>query len=283
MRNSIYLLIAATVISFSSCTEKVDFDLNSDENSRLVVEANLSDQPKVHTVKLTRTSSYYESQPAPKEKGAIVTFFDGTSYHSLNETSPGNYQTASNYKGEIGKNYTLNITTKNGDSYSATSFLASVAAVDSISYDVEIGENDDDEEVPFIYFYHYGKEPAGEGNNYMWLVDINGIDFTNKVVDIPYATDELVDGNYINGLEIYGVSYEKLDTTVNQLNVNIEFHSISRPYYDFLVAMEIETDEPGGLFSAPPANIPSNISNGGLGFFRVSAVRELNMIITDFK
>jgi hypothetical protein len=48
--------------------------------------------------------------------------------------------------------------------------------------------------------------------------------------------------------------------------------SISKAYYDFLTALMIETVWRGTPWDGPPANIPGNISNGGKGFFRASAV-----------
>ena len=40
-------------------------------------------------------------------------------------------------------------------------------------------------------------------------------------------------------------------------------------YYYFIDAVNEETGIQVPLFSGPPANVPSNISNGAKGFFRV--------------
>ena len=74
-----------------------------------------------------------------------------------------------------------------------------------------------------------------------------------------------------NEFEFQEILLEELPNT-DTLKVTVEMHSISRKYYDFLVAIALETEFNGDLFSGPPANIPSNISNGGLGFFIASAV-----------
>jgi len=271
MRNYLYAIIGLLIIMFaSSCQEKVDFDLNIDENARLVVEGSITDQTKAHEVILTRTSSYYENQAAPKETGATVTIFDGTSYHSLTETSAGVYKTSPTYKGEVGKTYTLNITTKNGQNYSSNSKLESVAPIDSVLFYVDINDAKEESEGSLI-FAHFGSEPKGVGNNYMWLVDINDTSFTEDIKDLAFVTDEFVDGNYIAGFEFQQIEFENLPTG-DTLKVTVEMHSISRAYYDFSLAILLETQYNGGLFSGPPANIPSNISDGGLGFFRASAV-----------
>jgi len=267
MKNYLCILFAILIISLSSCKEKVDFDLNTDENARLVVEGSVTDQAKAHVVNLTRTSSYYENQPAPRETGATVTLFDGETYHNLVEAASGIYKTAATYKGEIGKTYTLNIVTKDGQSYSSSSKLESVASIDSVLFETKIYEEGDE----FLVMKHYGEEPSGVGNNYMWLVDINGFNYTEDVASTSFVTDELVDGNYIDGFEFKEIHLFDLPLD-DTLKFTIEMHSISRDYYDFLSAIILETEFTGELFSGPPANIPSNISNGGLGFFRASAV-----------
>jgi hypothetical protein len=276
MKYSNYILLILITVILSACSEVIDFDLNDQENSRLVVEGNITDQTKEHTVKLTRTSSYYENEPAPKETGANVTISDGVSLHTLTETSPGIYQTASNYKGEIGKTYTLDITTTNNDFYTASSTLTSVSHIDTILVDLQEGMKggggDEDEDSEFVLaLKHYGPEPATTGNNYMWLVTLNDINKTETVTDITFVTDEFVNGNYIADFNIHEIDVEEVPL-VDTLRLNVELHSISREYHDFLLAIFLETEYNGTLFSGPPANIPSNISNGALGFFRASAV-----------
>lgn len=273
MKNLTYILLIVTSCLFISCDKVIDFDLNDQENSRLVVEGNITDQTKIHTVKLTRTSSYYEDQAAPKETGAIVTIFDGTSTHILteNNSSPGVYETSPTYKGVIGKTYTLNITTANNDNYTASSTLTSVAPIDSVHIDLQKGFKSEEPEDYVLAIKHFGPEPATIGNNYMWFVTLNNINITETVSDIMFVTDEFVNGNYISGFNIHEIIVEEVPV-VDTLRFNVEIHSISREYHDFLLAIVLETEYNGGLFSGPPANIPSNISNGALGFFRASAV-----------
>ena len=279
MKKLTYIIAVLSIFTFYSCEEKIDFDLNNQENSRLVVEGSITDQAKAHVVKLTRTTSYYENQPAPKETGATVTISDGTSTHTLTETSAGVYETAPTYKGEIGKSYTLEITTKDNDSYSATSTIYSVAPIDTIGAIYEEGYHEGGAYYHGGYtLMHFGPEPAGIGNNYMWLVDLNGKSLTKNVSEITFVTDEFVDGNYINGFEFHFIDELDADSILaleDTLKLTVEMHSISRGYYEFMLAIMLETDWRGGLFDGPPANIPSNISNGALGYFRASAVSSM--------
>jgi len=273
MMNSATIKIAILltfVIVMVSCRKDIDFELNNEINSRLVVDGGITDQQKAHRIELTRTSSYYENQVAPKETGATVTISDGSTTFPLSEISDGVYETGINVKGVIGKNYTLNINTKDGKSYTASAQLNSVSAIDTITFEyvskiVQGGVQKDGYELK-----HWGQESSAIGNCYMWLVYVDNELATNKINDIRFVKDDFVNGNYIVNFPIYIIESAVVDT----VDVRVEMHSISLPYYEFLSAIRIETSSGLGLFDGPPANIPSNISNGALGWFEASAVSE---------
>ena len=41
----------------------------------------------------------------------------------------------------------------------------------------------------------------------------------------------------------------------------------------------LETEWRGGLFDSPPANVPSNVSNGALGYFGAAGRSEYTIVI----
>ncbi len=51
-------------------------------------------------------------------------------------------------------------------------------------------------------------------------------------------------------------------------------YAISEPHYRFLRAMLLETEYYGGFFGSVRASVPTNITNGGLGFFSACSVKE---------
>lgn len=273
------LVIVLITIGLASCSEKIDFELNNEENSRLVVEGSITDQQKAHSVRLTRTSSYYENQPAPTETGATVSITDGTTTFPLTESSPGFYETDTTVQGVVGNTYTLNITTKDAESYTASSILAPVSTIDTVLYHFvdQIG-NAGVQEVGYELL-HFGPEPLGLGNNYMWLTYVNDTLVTKEIKNIMFVNDEFVDGNYILGFGFYVIQRTLAPT--DTLNVKVEMHSISRDYYEFLFSAMLETTWRGSLFDGPPANVPSNVDNGALGFFRASAVSSINIKVVE--
>lgn len=254
-----YIFIAGL---FASCSEKINFDLNSDENKRLVADAFLTDEGVKQQIQLSRTTSYYYNQPAPPEENATVSITDGIRTINFTEVSPGIYETPQADSGMVGNTYTLNITTSDNQNYTATSDLKRVADIDSISYDYSTYWEE-------YVLYFYGKEPAGKGDYYMWQVYIDGQLDNDTLNEVVFSEDDYVDGATIPGLEFYYIPPGKLkDTSL----VTVKMLSISKDYYDYILASLLETEWRGGPFDGPPANIPTNINNGAVGFFNTSAV-----------
>ena len=52
----------------------------------------------------------------------------------------------------------------------------------------------------------------------------------------------------------------------------IRKYALSNEYAEYLRAVLLETKWRGGFLDSQPANVPSNFSNGALGFFSVCAV-----------
>ena len=62
--------------------------------------------------------------------------------------------------------------------------------------------------------------------------------------------------------------------------LTLEMISISRVQYDFYANFLYQTELSGNPFaSAPPANIPTNLSEGARGFFQVSRLSTAQMVL----
>ena len=95
MKYNILTIGVLSVVLGTACTEKMDIDLNEGENNRLVVEGYISTDTMQHSVRLTRSTSYFYNQPAAPEEGATVTISDseGNIFPLTYDESTGNYLT----------------------------------------------------------------------------------------------------------------------------------------------------------------------------------------------
>ncbi len=266
----IYLLI-------SSCSEIIDMNLNSANNNRLVVEGRITDELKIQWLRLSRTSDYFVNQQANAEIGAIVSISNEDTLFNLSDiNNNGFYTTNKAIAGVPGKTYVLNILLTDGESYTAESFLKPILPMDSINYQYRKTDNPFDDKL----YYHinlFVQEPEPIGDYYLWELFIDGIHESDTLRKKTFISDEYINGSYVANAPIYILEDTKImkDTSM----VKIQMLSISKDEYDFKFAILLETDYSGAGFNGPPANIPSNISNGAVGYFGASAVVEDSVLV----
>lgn len=256
----------------TACKEKIDLELKS-TYVRLAIEGTVTDETKRHSVLITETSNYFANEPQPKVSGAIVTIDDGSSVVTLTETSPGVYQTDSTYAGLPGRTYTLNVKYKS-EEYSASCLLKPVGVIDSVSFAKDVFEPTKSS------INLWAQEPATTGDYYTWLYYINGKLESDTLTEISFASDEMVNGNYMPGYPVFTAEFAIGDT------ITLEMRSINKDYYDFLNAFFSEVFGAGNPFSGPPSNVKGNIKNLTnkdkvvMGYFLASSVSKRTQIAT---
>lgn len=276
----VYYISILLVLIIFSCKEKVDIELNNEEFSKLVVEGHITTEQKVHTIKLSRTLSYFDNQDVPMETGATVVIHESGSPipFILHETSPGIYATDSTVAGKVGRYYTLNIKLQDGEEYSSKTYLDTCPPIDSISYEYKRFPRPHGlDTINFYIIKLYAQEPAGIGNNYMFNFYFDGVLDNDTLREAVYESDEYFDGWYLPGVDIYYI--QDIDLINDSTRVKVEMLSIPYELIEYNLAVMLETDYRGSPFDGPPANIPSGISNGALGFFYASDLSSFELDI----
>lgn len=284
--NIVLCIIASLILFFvSSCTEIIEIETGS-ADTRLVVYGEITNYTGVHRVRLSKTTDYFHNNPAPPVSGAKVTITDGVSVYTLNEsnTFPGLYETPRFFHGIRGVTYFLKVENLdiNGDGeneiYEATTYLPYLNPMDSIRLKYS--------SYPFFSGWElqlYTWDPAETRDYYSFKVYKNGKLLTNSINEYIVRSDEFFNGKYTNGITAQflsdAVPKEKAlpgDTIVFEIN------AITKDFFNFVqqVQSEIFTSTP--LYSGPPANIVSNISNGALGFFHAYAIDRKHAFVPDY-
>ena len=142
MKNILYII--AILLFFASCEEVIDINLDSSE-PQIVIEGTITNDAGPYTIKITRTTDYFNPTESSKVSNAIVNISDDQgNEETLVETSPGIYQT-STIEGVIGRTYSLNVNI-DGIEYEASSYMPDITSIDFLSYNkatVFQGEPDD--------------------------------------------------------------------------------------------------------------------------------------------
>ena len=255
--------ILAAVVTLSSCEQIIDYDLEEGDR-KLVVEGLITDQPGPYTVKLSETRGYLDQASNPGITGATVIVSDQFGVmDTLVSVEPGVYQTT-DLQGAVGNTYFLRVEHQ-GKIYVAKSFMQPLNPIDSITYRYEDGADTFDD--PGYYAAFYFQEKPGKGDNYRFMFYING----QRQDDITIINDEIYDGNYADA--DVGITLEQNET------LSMEMYSVDKPGYDFWIGFQTLFYQGGSPFDVPPANAPSNISNGAIGYFGASAKRTASKVI----
>lgn len=283
------LIIFLVFISafLTSCEDIVEVQLSDEDVDLFAIEAKITtdNNPYVFLYKSQLVST---DTPYPGVSGATVVISDNSNPQNsitLKESGErrGLYipERGSYFWGKPGKEYTLTIKIKDV-TITSTEFLAPVEPIDSIQVRPSIRGD-----YQFLGILTYGNEPPGLGDYYKWDIYINKrLLYPSDYLII--ANDELVDGNYIAGFEIYTDFHDPSKPEDRILNlgdtIQVKQTSISKFAYNFYYQM-FNQGQTGGLFSVPPANIKSNFtaSNGKavLGVFTANDVSSSNTVIID--
>lgn len=264
MKYTVYIILF--VLFLSSCTEKIDIEVGT-TFQRFIVDGTITTDTMKHGVKLIKSIDYYENEQPPVVSNAIVTIDDGITKITLeeNKDNPGNYETDENYFGVVGRTYKLEIEIPeqiNGHRlFSASSELKPVAPIDSIK--VEYIEKWEVWELQIFAW-----DPPSE-DFYSFEVFKNNIEITDTITKRGISDDRFFNGNYTFGVPVYYLSagYEP-EFVYPGDTITLKMGGITKDYYNFIIELMDQTFEyRNPLFSGPPANIRTNISNGGLGFF----------------
>ncbi len=186
----------------------------------------------------------------------------------------GFYKTQ-HFVGIPGRTYFITIRLK-GKEYIASDYMHPIPDIDSLGYMKKIREKDGQEYyIPLLYF----SEPQGIDNFYLIQLD-------NEVFSrgwpaafswrFSILSDEYLQP-YVNGLNVSlgenpgGIEY---DYYWQGATIYLALSSLSKNAYEFYRSLLQQFKNDGGAYKPCPASPPTNISNGGLGYFRASAISE---------
>ncbi len=270
-----FFLIASFIFTLFSCTEKIDLDLDT-SSVRLVVEANLTDQPGPYLVRIATTAPYYAEGLLPVVSEAVVTISDGDTTVRLVELEPGDYYTPAGYTGEPGKTYRLAIRLKEEiagtKDYSAVAVMPQKAPTDScnVIYEPDLFKG-------MWQIRWYAQDPSGP-NAYLFRAYRNGQPVTDSLRRWSAIDDQFFDGNYTMGIGVLYFFKNRRQYIYEGDTIVLEVCNITSEYQKFVMFLKDEVQSSNPLFSPPPANVPGNISNGGLGYFAAYPVQYVQTV-----
>ena len=288
MKKFIYIFFLA--LTFSACEDVIDVDLDQGE-SQLVIDAFVTNDSTVQTIRLTKSADYFLNAPTPAATNAQVSIVGPNSliYNFVSDQT-GNYLYDPNTTGaldSIGYPYKLEVL-YDGRTYTSISILNPVPTIDSISQSFEEDELGSEEG---YYTQFWARDFPGREDFYWIKAFKNGkpidtVDNSNLIL----SQDAAFSGNAADGFAFIlpiraAITNEEEPFEVGDES-SVELLSLNAEVFEFLEQLTIQANN-GGLFSTPPANIRSNIKDASgnsqdevLGVFSMSAISRASETIT---
>jgi hypothetical protein len=254
-RLTIYIILYLLIIS---CEERIDISMPGGVTSLMIVEGMLTNENKNHLVKLSLPYKKQNGTPEPAT-GASVWVSDDLTNYPLAESpaGSGSYYTQT-MRAVTGKIYTLHVQYQ-GKEYIARDSPVPVQPLRGLKY-IESSEG-----------YRLTPEPEGQDPNYVehifsWKNTSSCIAGSSCEGRIIFYDLKTIDVN-----EIYKPDKE-LFYFPKQTSVVRRKYSVSDAYRTFLRSMLSETEWRGGVFDVQRSDVPTNLSEGAIGFFAVCSV-----------
>ncbi|HEY6977168.1 MAG TPA: DUF4249 domain-containing protein [Chitinophagaceae bacterium] len=262
MKNILNIIFTASV--FTSCEKVIDVDSKSNQ-STIVIEGNITNEPGPYFVKITKSISLEEAGPNPTIDDAVVTISDNLG-NSETLTLKGNGMYSTNtINGAEGRTYTLTVQAEN-QTYTAQSTMPQRVPFDSIKVEAITVFGDTEYNLIPVYI-----DPIEKGNKYRFVLTVN---------------DTLINQHFIQNDDIKNgaVNTFRLEINDDDLklkqgdSVNITMQCIDKNMASYYTALALMADSgPGG--GTTPNNPPSNISNGASGVFSAHTVEEKSKVL----
>ena len=249
------------VLLLSACVEETDWEYQTGENGKLVVESILTNEVKTQIVQLSTSFDEINGLPSPVSN-AIVTLNNGQNdFTFLESTSEsGKYLSSQAIAAQMGINYTLQIQLDE-QIYSAQNEMTRVLPSPRFTFETVGATNLRRlSNIPSLY---------STVEQAMFIIDIDWSHLTdslpNKAKQIFY-TFKTIDASEVFSPDQKEVVFPRGSIVIaTKYGLNDEFAS-------YLRALALETEWQGGFLDENSASLPTNISNDGLGFFGVCAV-----------
>ena len=250
------------------CEEPLNWNLQQGNSDLIVVESVLTNENKNQLVRLTKPYDEQNQTPQPVS-GALVTIKTSSKAAFTLEYPPGSglYFTDSS-RALAGKLYTLTIV-YNGKTYFASASQPAVEPLPELSYRktadglYTLNFTESGQEANYIEYYLSWQHLEGCTNPPDCRAKVIYYDLKNVDVNKQFKPDQ-----------------EQVEFPAGTIVLRKKY-SVSKAYGEYLRGMLSETAWRGGAFDVIPANAPTNLSEGAVGFFAVSTVVSDTTVITD--
>jgi len=249
----------------AQCKQEINLDIPN-SSQMVVVQGEISTEKDSSFVYLSQTVSYYSNDGTPKIDNAIVSV-NGVSFKSK---GLGIYKPDTPFIGTINTIYNLNVAL-NGSTFTSSALLDpmfNIDYVDSVYYPAQGGGGSG------------GQRRDGYSVRFWWTDTRTPAKYT--YMRYGRTSLEILQDSFFRNIVLLDNSQTKLNTPISREiprhyqpgdTVIAILKSCDKNMYYFLQAYQMQNSNTPGPFQIPPANLPTNINGGAIGYFTAYDVR----------
>lgn len=254
------LLGLMSLLGLHACEDMIQLDLD-EADPLIVIAGEVSNVSTEQQIRVHRTVSVYAEQLQDPVSGAVVEVRDDQGNQFVyEEVMPGVYQSR-RWRGRVGREYTMQVEV-DGELFTAKSIMQEPVLVDSVG----LGKNNFMGQENFFVSLKF-TDPAETANYYRYMLRVNDEDF--RFVSIQ--DDKFNNGNAVSH-DLFVMDRDLVPGD------RLVVHQQQVDYPAFRYWQRIGFANPA---EAVPANPPSNIQGGALGYFSAYSLQEFEILVVD--
>ncbi|MDA7501649.1 DUF4249 family protein [Chitinophagales bacterium] len=267
MQSIIQYILLFVLLTLASCEQSSNWDLSTENEHQLIIEAILTDEVAQQELFLSRTFDSLTEEASTVSDAVVSVQVNETNYtFEADQQNPGRYISQDIFGVQSRLDYKLQVAL-DGQTYSATSQLSEVAPIPEVSFDEQASTG-------LLQLADF--VPLFNPNQQSWYrIEI---DWSHLSTESP--NEALLHLYTFSSLHISELAPPPKSpiyfpagsiVTVEKLGLNDDFAA-------FLRAKAIETDWNGSFFYSAAANPTTNIDGGALGFFSTCSLLRQTLI-----
>ena len=247
------LRTVAAVLILTGCEKVVELDYKGNQ-SRIVIEANITNQEGPHIVKIRKSIALTETGAYPTIDNAVVMISDNAGNADTLSAQGNGIYLIKTLKGVPGRTYTMTVTAEN-QTYTAQSTMPASVPFDGVKVEEVVFGG----ETEFNIIPEY-VDPLERGNNYRFELFAN-----DKLINQHFVQNDEVKNGVKNTARLELSDDQDLELKRGDL-ITLKMQCIDAGVALYYKTLALIADSgPGGGIT--PNNPPGNISNGALGIF----------------
>jgi len=260
-----YLFLTLLLLS---CEKQTDWELQESNNEYIVVNGIITNELKVQSISLSRPVTGINGQSQPVTCATVLISSNQMVYNFHEDTlQPGLYLSDKAFAGFKNKTYSLLITS-GSNVYSSKAVLATPFDFIFLVYKKITNENL--YRIIWVANTYNSVRPA----MYEIFLDWSSVPgYENTDPDSCWAKLYYYSLPTLDVSEIFAPSLQKMSFPAGTL-ITERRYSLTDEHAAYIRSLLLETTWQGGFFNTAAANVPTNLSEGALGYFGACGVVE---------